>query len=57
MKGKLKPVKIYELMGWAKDAQHYTELKTVRMGESSEKLLQLRQAIDVGADGRIGDQA
>ena len=28
------------------DAQHYTELKTVRMGESSEKLLQLRQAID-----------
>ena len=26
VKGKLKPVKIYELMGWSKDAQHYADL-------------------------------
>ncbi len=26
VKGKLKPVKIYELMGWAKDASHYADL-------------------------------
>ncbi len=28
VKGKLQPVKIYELMGWAKDAQHFTDLLT-----------------------------
>jgi adenylate cyclase len=26
VKGKLKPVKIYELMAWAKDSSHYTDL-------------------------------
>jgi adenylate cyclase len=26
VKGKKKPVKVYELMGWAKDAQHYADL-------------------------------
>ena len=26
VKGKLKPVKIYELMGWAKDSAHYADL-------------------------------